>query len=307
MITTLLLQKIVELLLMLLMGYALVKTGVLRTDDSMILSKLSLYLFSPCTIVMAFQVEYDAALLGKLGFSALLSLLIHLFLFLFAGGLRKVLKLDTVEEASVIYSNAGNLVIPLVSYVLGEEWVIYCSAFLAVQLFFLWTHGEYLFQKGAGFQWKKILLNINLLAIAAGFLLMILRIRLPQILGETFQSMGDMLGPAAMLITGMLAAGISLRKVLQNRRIYLVAVLRLLVVPGCLLLVLKGLMAAGVIAHGSYQILVTFFAVMTPAASTITQLAQIHNRNASYAGAINIVTTLGCMITMPILVWLYLL
>ena len=136
---------------------------------------------------------------------------------------------------------------------------------------------------------------------------MILRIRLPQILGETFQSMGDMLGPAAMLITGMLAAGISLRKVLQNQRIYLVAVLRLLVVPGCLLLVFKGLMAAGVIAHGSYQILVTFFAVMTPAASTITQLAQIHNRNASYAGAINIVTTLGCMITMPILVWLYLL
>lgn len=292
---------------MLLMGYALVKTGVLRTDDSMILSKLSLYLFSPCTIIMAFQVEYDGALLQKLGISALLSLLIHVFLFLFAGGIRKVLKLDTVEEASVIYSNAGNLVIPLVSYVLGEEWVIYCSAFLAVQLFFMWTHGAYLFQKGAGFQWKKILLNINLLAIIAGFLLMIFHVRLPLIVGETFQSMGDMLGPAAMLITGMLAAGISLRKVLQNKRIYLVALLRLLVVPGCLLLVLRGLMAAGILAQGSYQILVTFFAVMTPAASTITQLAQIHNRNAVYAGAINIVTTLGCMVTMPILVWLYLL
>ena len=45
------------------------------------------------------------------------------------------LHLDAVEKASMIYSNAGNLIIPIVTAVLGKEWVIYSSAFLSVQLF----------------------------------------------------------------------------------------------------------------------------------------------------------------------------
>lgn len=49
----------------------------------------------------------------------------------------KVLKLDGVEETSLIYSNAGNLIIPIVTAILGKEWVIYTSAFLSVQLFLL--------------------------------------------------------------------------------------------------------------------------------------------------------------------------
>ena len=54
----------------------------------------------------------------------------------------KVLKLDGVEETSLIYSNAGNLIIPIVTAILGKEWVIYTSAFLSVQLFLLWSHAK---------------------------------------------------------------------------------------------------------------------------------------------------------------------
>jgi hypothetical protein len=52
-------------------------------------------------------------------------------------------------------------------------------------------------------------------------------------------------------------------------------------------------------------LLVTFFAVITPAASSITQFAQVYEKDAAYAGAINIVSTLLCIVTMPLMVAIY--
>ena len=49
--------------LMLLMGFALVKTGLLKAQDSRILSVLLLYLALPCAILDSFQVEYDLSLI----------------------------------------------------------------------------------------------------------------------------------------------------------------------------------------------------------------------------------------------------
>ncbi len=38
----------------------------------------------------------------------------------------------------------------------------------------------------------------------------------------------------------------------------------------------------------------------------ITQMAQIYKKDAGYASAINVITTITCIITMPVMVWLYL-
>ncbi len=52
-------------------------------------------------------------------------------------------------------------------------------------------------------------------------------------------------------------------------------------------------------------ILVVFLANITPAASTVTQMAQVFGNDAKYASAINVVTTLMSLVTMPIMVMLY--
>ena len=40
-------------------------------------------------------------------------------------------------------------------------------------------------------------------------------------------------------------------------------------------------------------------------ASTITQQAQVYHQDAAYAGAINVLTTILCIVTMPLMIWLY--
>lgn len=52
-------------------------------------------------------------------------------------------------------------------------------------------------------------------------------------------------------------------------------------------------------------LLISLLATITPSASAITQMAQIYGKNGEYASAINVVTTIVCIITMPIMVWLY--
>ena len=53
--------------------------------------------------------------------------------------------------------------------------------FLSVQMILMWTHGQSLMEAKAGVNWKKILCNINLIAIILGIVLFFTQIRLPVI------------------------------------------------------------------------------------------------------------------------------
>ena len=50
----LLMEQILELFLMILMGFIIVKAGIVTDEDSKVLSKIVLYLIIPCVIINAF-------------------------------------------------------------------------------------------------------------------------------------------------------------------------------------------------------------------------------------------------------------
>ena len=54
-ISILLAQQIAQLFLMILMGFLIVKAGLLKDEDSKVLSKIVLYLIIPCVILNAFS------------------------------------------------------------------------------------------------------------------------------------------------------------------------------------------------------------------------------------------------------------
>ncbi len=294
MISLILAKKILSLFLVMALGIVLVRCGIVRSQDSKVLSMISLYLVMPCVIISSFQVEYQPEILNGLLLALAASALLHL-----------VLKLDGVEETSLIYSNAGNLIIPIVTAILGKEWVIYTSAFLSVQLFLLWSHAKMKLCGEKGIDLKKILTNINMIAIFAGVLLFLLRIQLPAPVQDAVDSISSMVGPMGMLILGMLIAEMDLKKLLSYHRLWWITLLRLVGIPliGIVLLKYSGL--AALVPEGRTILLVTLLAICTPSASTLTQMAQVYGKDADYASAINVVTTLLCIVTMPLMVALY--
>lgn len=305
MIAFILAKKILSLFLMMAMGVILVKSKVIKVEDSRSISLISLYLITPCAIFSAFQMAYTPQILKGLILAAAAAIILHIIMIILTKLLEKPMKLDAVEKASIIYSNAGNLIIPIVTAIFGKEWVIYSAGYLSVQTILLWSHGRMTVCGEKKVDVRKIFMNINILAAVAGLVCFILGAMLPAPMLDAVDSVGTMIGPSAMIVTGMLIGSMDFQKIFSYRRLWFVSVLRLIIYPLIGVAFLKFSGITGLVPEGATILMITLLAMTTPSASTVTQMAQVYGKDADYASAINVVTTLCCIFTMPLMVTLY--
>ena len=305
MISLLLLKQIAQLFLCMLLGFCLVRAKLLKPADSRVLSVVVLYVVMPCVIVASFQIDCTAEMLQGLALSLGTAVLIHVVMFLLTYLLRRPLRLGPVEQASAIYSNAGNLIVPIVSAILGREWIIFTSMYVIVQLPLLWSHCRILLSGERTISLRKILLNVNIVSIFVGAVLFFLHISLPDLVVGTMESVSSMVGPMCMMVAGMLMGNVDFRRLVASRGIWKVAFLRLVGYPLVVMVLLKYSGLARLAPNGETILLVSFLAAITPSASAVTQIAQVYGSEGEYAGSINVVTTLLCIITMPLIIALY--
>ena len=292
-ISILLMEQIIQLFLMIFMGYLIVKVGLVKDEDSKVLSKIILYLIIPCVIINAFQVDYTMDTVKGLLLALAASVMTQVLLLIIISISGKLLHLNEVE------------IVPIVTFILGQDWVLYGCVFMSVQLIFLWTHCKKIISRESSYDWKKIVLNINMISIFIGVVLFFARIHLPEIINNTLGSVGSMIGPASMIVTGMLFAGMNLKQIFADKRVYFVSFLRLIAVPLLALVMIKISHLAMFSADGNKIMLIVFLAIITPSASTITQMCQVYGNDSRYASAINVMTTLFSIITMPLMVMLF--
>ena len=304
-VSILLMQQIAQLFIVLLMGYVVVKAGLLKASDSKILSVVFVYLVMPCVVLNAFQIDDTPQIRTGLLYSMGIAVGMHVVFLVLNAIFKRPLKLDVVEQVNIIYSNAAALVIPLVQALLGEEYVVYSCAFVIVQLILLWTHASACLQEGAKLEWKKILTNVNLIAIVAGALLYLLHISLPTPIVSTLSSVGAMIGPMGMLLAGMAIAEVPLKKVFCTPRNYLPVALRLIVVPIIVLLLLRVFHASDWIADGKAILMTVYLSAITPSCATVTSMAQLYNRDAAHSSALYVLSTLLSIMTMPLMIGLF--
>ena len=299
-VSILLMQQIAQLFIVLLMGYVVVKAGLLKASDSKVLSVVFVYLVMPCVVLNAFQIDDTPQIRTGLLYSMGIAVGMHVVFLVLNAIFKKPLRLDVVEQVNIIYSNAAALVIPLVQALLGEEYVVYSCAFVIVQLILLWTHASACLQEGAKLEWKKLLTNVNLLAIVAGALLYLLHISLPTPIVSTLSSVGAMIGPMGMLLAGMAIAEVPLKKVFCTPRNYLPVALRLIV-----LLLLRVFHASDWIADGKAILMTVYLSAITPSCATVTSMAQLYSRDAAHSSALYVLSTLLSIMTMPLMIGLF--
>lgn len=304
-ISILLIEQIAQLFLMIFMGYLIVKMGLLSDTDSKVLSKIVLYLIVPCVIINAFQVDYTPDTINGLLLALKASVLTQVILLIAISVFSRLLHLNEVEIASVYYSNSGNLIVPIVTFILGQEWVLYGCVFMSVQIIFIWTHGKKIISREDSYDWKRIVQNINMISIFIGIVLFLTGIHLPKLINNTLSSVGSMIGPASMMVAGMLFAGMNLKQIFADKKVYFVSFLRLIAVPLLALAILKLSPLSMPTADSSKILLIVFLAIITPSASAVTQMCQVYENDSQYASAINVMTTLFAIITMPLMVILF--
>ena len=304
-ISLLLMEEIIKLFVIMFMGYTVVKAGLMKSSESKSVSVIMVYLVIPCVILNAFQVEYTPDVQKGLLLACAAAVAVHILFLLLTAILKKPLHLDVIERATIIYSNAGILVIPLVQELLGQEYVIYSSAYIAVQLILIWTHCKNMLCEEEKLEWKKVLLNVNIISIIAGVVLFIFRIQLPSGAQDVLNMMNNMIGPLGMLLAGMVIAEVPLKTVFTRKRIYLSAALRLFIYPVFVLGLMKVIQTFASIQDSKQILLTVYLASITPACATVTSMAQLYDKDAAYSSSLYVLTTLLSIATMPVMVGLF--
>lgn len=305
MLNLLLFQQIAKLFILIFLGWAIVRAGILKSEDSKTLSMILLYIITPCVILNAFQIERTVDTVRMMELSLLSAVILSVLSIVLGGLLAKPFRLDIVETASVMYPNCTNMVIPLVIGAFGEDWVIYVTCYSMVQTILVWTHARILISGKRKISLRNLVCNVNILAIMLGLFLFVFQLRLPGVIQSAFSMAGDTIGPVAMLIIGMLMAGIDMQRLRSYRQIWKPVLLRLIVLPVILVCVAKYSGLAALAPHGETLIIISLLSVIAPSANIVPQFSQMFGRDALYASLINTVTMLLCIITMPLMITLF--
>lgn len=303
-LSLLLAKRIAVMFMMMFCGFMLVKLKLVKSKDSRILAMICMYVVIPCMVIDAFQIECTPERLHDFLAMIAAAALAHVVFIGTTMLLRRPLNLRPIEQLSMEYPNCGNLILPLVLSVFGEEMVFFACPYVCVQTLMVWTHGRTVVAGGGKLDFKKIFLNINVICTLLGLCFFIFRIKLPGMIADTCDSLGGIIGPISMILTGMLIGGADLKKIFSQRHAYLICSMRLLGYPLLLILALK-LTGLTHLASGPDVMMITLLAASAPSATTVTNLAQVYNSDPEVAATVNIITMLLCIFTMPLINLIY--
>ena len=295
--TLIVIEKIIEMFIILIAGVLAYKTGLIDKNSTAKLSNLLLMLISPLLIFQSYQMDFDTKLLYGLLFTLLASAIsficcIILSKFVIKGDDEK----SPVEKIAVIYSNCAFIGIPLINGILGSEGVFYMTTYTTVFNILFWTHGVWVMSGDRNLKgiWKN-LLTPAIVAVAIGLCFFIFQIRLPSIVSEPIQMIASMNTPLAMIIAGANLAQGNILKSFKNIRLYFISFLKLIIMPLVGLFVLK-------VMNLDFNVSFTvFIAIACPAGATTIMFAERYKKDAYYAAEIFMFTTVLSAITIPAL------
>ena len=120
-----LIKQILVMLIMMSVGVVLYKMKQIDEKGVAQLSNLALYVATPCVVVQALAIDFDATRLN----TGLVVMLFFLVIFAVSVVIGRFGcgKADRVGTFAVVFSNSGFVGIPLIQGILGDEYVFYVT------------------------------------------------------------------------------------------------------------------------------------------------------------------------------------
>ena len=301
----LLAKQIVSMMLMLMIGFVVMRIGLLPKDTGKVLSALVLYVFCPAILLSSFRMEFSTRKLAGLMIATVAAFAAFVLFRVLSRLLADPCHLNKIDRMSAIYPNTGNLIIPLVAAVLGGEYVFYCCAYLSAMNVMSWVHADRVIGEKEEIKVRKILLNPNILAIVIGLFLFVTGMPLPEILWDTAEKVGNAIGPASMLSIGALMSETDLKQIFCRRKPYVISFLRLLLFPLVFILLLWVVGPERIFPGAGQVLIATVLAASAPTAVFVTQFAALYEKDTTDASAANVLSTLLCVFSLPVMIVLY--
>ena len=291
-----LLHQIITMFIFMAIGFIMFKTKLISVEGTKTLGNVLLYACSICLIINSYNIESSPEKIRKVLISfliAVIALIVSIVVSALVFG-----KKYPVENFGTAFSNAGFIGIPLVSSALGKEAVIYCTAFVTLLNILQWTYGVAVISGDKkAMAPKKIITSPIVIAFLVGLVIFIFNLRLPDDLSKAVSSVGAMTSPIAMIMLGAYLAQTDVISVFKGGRNYLVSLVRLVVIP----LITVGIMWLIPAEYNDVK-LATLVSAIAPVGANVAVFAQKLDKDYTLAVKIVCLSTILCIISVPLIV-----
>lgn len=289
--------SVLTLFLLMSVGFVFGRMGLLSGDALSQVSSILLYVVTPSVMITSFEVERTPKSQGQLlttlavmvGVYAVYMLLSH---FLFP---REGKEHQGILRFAAVYGNTGFMGLPLIQSVMGDEAMMIAVVGLAIFNTAIWTQGRALIGGRAELAFKKVALNPGILGFVIGMILFFTGWRLPGPVDSAVGYLGSLNTPLAMVVIGGQMAQANLGEVFSTKRLYLVSAVKLLGIP---------LLTALILLPFRLDWMVYVAAVILagcPTAGSTSLFAQSMGKDAALAARQITLSTLLCIVTLPVM------
>ena len=226
--------SVAVLYLMVLVGFICDRIGIYTEKTAKKTIDLLFYIIGPCLMINSFMtMEKNEDTVKKFFISLLVAFAIHIIaIVLNLPFFRKKDDKDPVFKYGCIYGNVGFMALPLAQAVLGAEGVFYCTSGVIAFNVLCFTHGVSVMSKeNAKINFKRLVINPGVISVMIGLPLFLSEVDVPYVLSQPVSYLGALNTPVAMIIFGTYLSKTDLRTMFSQKKTYLTAFLKLIVLP----------------------------------------------------------------------------
>ena len=295
--------EIAVLFLIMLIGAYGGKSGFISQEASETINKVVVNITNPCLIMFGMQRDFSTELL-------------HNALMLIAAGFAgtgifvaiselwgRFSKQEDrgrlgTEQFLFTFGNQGFLGIPIMQVIFGSLGIFYVVMFGLAQNLLMFSYGYKIFGNETGWGVFRQCLNNGLFATILSFVLFLGGVKLPYLLYQPINLVGNLTVPLILLSVGSSISRIPLRELFRSRTAWWITLVKLAVCP----LVFTGIFLLIPAPRDVAVVAVTLFSM--PAALLSCPMSEMNGGDLMLANKTVILSNLLVMFSMPCVIWL---
>lgn len=298
-------SQMVELFLILTLGYIAAKKKVVSPKFGSQLSNFILSITLPCMMLASVATMPEDTDQKDVVMMFIIAILFYVVMPLIAYGIARILIVKKEDRHLYMYmtiwSNIGFMGFPVIASIFGEGAIFYATIFNLIFNVSNFTLGIMLMSKEGkkALDFKKFLSPGMIASIAAVFMFAT-HLRLPQLLTDTLKTVGDTTTPLAMFVIGIALSGISVKSVFTEIRLYPYVIIKQLLLPLLAWAILKNVII------NPFLLGIVIVIIAMPVATSAVLFANRYENNVTLATKGVFITTLASVVTIPMIAYLLL-
>ena len=300
-----LVQKLVIFVVLMLVGYVGARRKTLGPDFARAASKLTLNVFMSASILQSVINNPPEMSGGDLAYALLVAFLVLLLSYVVSGLIARLLPLRRdrapLFELLVSVMNPMFIGVPVAEILLGTQGVFYIALSNVFFNLLIYTYGVWRLKSGDSSAVRlKDVISVPLIVTALSVVIFAFRVPMPDLVKALINSMAPATMPMSMVVIGASLGRVSLADAFREKSLYLVAALRLLLMPTLTWLMFQVLPADPVL-RGAMLVMSA-----CPSGIIVSILAIQYEKDAEYCSKGILLDTALSMLTIPLMAWLLL-